>query len=204
MLGLLARIVRLLFALTFVTAIASAIAALVVKDRLRTRGKPDDDEVELVSIFDSLDFTTTARSLRRIEVTAMFGGGTLDLRLATLDPSGATIDARTIFGGFQVVVPPSWRVELAGSGIVGGYGDGRDQSYVDVNGRVLRIEGFSLFGGIGVVPESPEMGAPHLEKLEPRGAPGRAGAGGPGGQEIPAGARGLVTDPEGAGWPTGD
>ena len=80
----------------FVVAFGAALAvALRQKGQLASRGRPADNEVELVAIFDQADFTSTAGSLRRVDLTAMYGGGTLDLRLATLDPAGATVIART-------------------------------------------------------------------------------------------------------------
>jgi hypothetical protein len=170
-----------------VMAFAGALAvAFRLKGRLVPHGRPGDDEVELVAIFDQGDFTSTAKSLRRIDLTAMYGGGTLDLRLATLDPAGATLNARTIFGAYRVAVPGTWRVEPRGTGVFGGFGDARRREWVDPNGPRLTIEGFALFGGIGVVSETPDLGPPRPMTLDDRGnaAP------------EPVDNRGLVTDIE--------
>jgi hypothetical protein len=57
---------------------------------------------------------------------------------------------------------------------------------VDPNGPRLTIEGFALFGGIGVVSETPDLGPPRPMTLDDRGnaAP------------EPVDNRGLVTDIE--------
>jgi hypothetical protein len=171
----------------FVVASAAALAvAARLKGQLRPRGRPADDDVELVAIFEQADFTSTAKALRRIDVTAMYGGGTLDLRLATLDPSGAVVNARTVFGGYRIAVPGTWRVEMAGFGIFGGYGDMRPRAWVDPNGPRLTIEGFALFGGLGVVSETPDLGPPRPTTLDERNGSG----------DEPGANRGLETDIE--------
>jgi hypothetical protein len=152
---------RLILALSILAGIGSAIGAYVAKLRLFSKGEPADDEIDLVAIYDARDLTSTAPAFRRATVTAWYGGGTLDLRGATLDPAGATLSIRAIFGGYRLVVPASWRVELATVGILGGVGDGRDKELVDAGGPVLTIEGFAILGGVGIVSEAPD-----LEKAE--------------------------------------
>jgi hypothetical protein len=152
------RLVRLLFGFSVVSAIGSAVAALALRNRLVSRGDYRDDEIELVTIFDSHDFTSTATSFRHAAITTMFGGGTLDLRLATLDPAGATISSRTVFGGWRIAVPGTWRVEQRGIGLFGGFRDSRNRDWGDPSGPRLRIEGFALFGGMAVVSETPDLG----------------------------------------------
>ncbi len=152
-------VVRFLMVMSFLAAIGSALAAVIAKGRLTSRGGPEDDEVDLVTIFEPQEFTSSARALRRITATTMYGGGTIDLLGAMLDPGGATVRARTIFGGFRLVIPAAWRVELDGIGFAGGSADGRDQSLVDPQGPVLRVRSTAVFGGIGIVSEGPDRRA---------------------------------------------
>ena len=130
-----------------------------------------------------------AASLRRVDLTAMYGGGTLDLRLARLDPAGATISARVVFGGYRVAVPGTWRVERRGFGLFGGFGDARRQEWVDPNGPRLTIEGFAVFGGLGVVSETPDLGPARPPTLDDDGETAPR-------NEPPDDNRGLVTDIE--------
>jgi hypothetical protein len=183
------RVISGFFVFVVSAAVASAIAAVGLKGRLTSRGRPGDDEIELVAIFEGQDFTSIAPALRRVDLTAMFGGGTLDLRLARLDPAGATLSARTVFGGYRLAVPGTWQVEHRGFGLLGGVGDSRRREWLDPNGPRLTIEGFALFGGIGIVSETPDIGPARPPTLDaddgeaPRNAP-------------PADNRGLVTDIE--------
>ncbi len=155
------RAIRALFALflglLFVGGIASAVGAAVAKGRMESHGDEEDDEFDLVSIYESHDFASKARSLRRGSALSWYGGGTVDLRGATLDPAGATLTARSIFGGLRLVVPETWPVRLSMAGILGGVGDARDVGRVDQSLPVLQLEGLSVLGGIGIVSEAPDL-----------------------------------------------
>jgi hypothetical protein len=199
--GRIGRIVRGFVAFVIGSAVASAVTAAVLKGRITSRGRPADDEIELVSIFENRDFTSTAGSLRRVDLTAMFGGGTLDLRLARLAPEGATLSARTVFGGYRVAIPGTWRVEPRALGVLGGFGDSRQRAWVDPNGPLLRIEGFALFGGLGVVSETPDLGPPRPQTLDEDDGDGIRSTDAAR-NEPPADNRGLVTDIEQAPPPT--
>ena len=145
--------------MSFVAAIGSALAAVIAKRRMTSSGDPEDDEVNLVTIFEPREFASSARALRHVTATTMYGGGTIDLRGATLASGGATVRARTIFGGFRIVIPAAWRVELDGVGFAGGSADGRDQALVDPEGPLLRVRSTAVFGGIGIVSEAPDRQA---------------------------------------------
>jgi hypothetical protein len=156
---------RTFIGLSIMAGIASAIAAAVAKGRLLSKGEPADDELDLVAIYDALDLASTAPALRRASYTAWYGGGTLDLRGATLDPAGADLTVRAIFGGFRLIVPATWRVELHMAGVFGGIGDGRKRDLIDPVGPVLRIDGFAVFGGVGILSEAADFDE-DLDKAE--------------------------------------
>jgi len=113
------------------------------------------DEVQLVAIFDQLAFRSDARSFRGGSVDCWFGGGAVDLRDATLDPDGATLRMRTIFGGGQIVVPESWRVVNDVVVIAGGVADTRSPADRPDDAPELRLEGLAAFGGFVIASELP-------------------------------------------------
>ena len=129
-------LLRTFIVLTIMAGIASAIGAFYAKSRLLSKGEPDDNELDLVAIYEGLDLSSRAPALRRASYTAWYGGGTLDLRGATLDSAGATLTVRALFGGI---------------------GDARDRDGIDAEGPILRIEGFAVFGGVGIVSEAPDL-----------------------------------------------
>jgi len=163
MLGNLGRVVAALLFAWFLFVLAAAGLAFV-KRRAVVPQEPDADEVDLVASFGQLDYTSTANAFRGGSVQTWFGGGVVDLRHATLDPMGATIEVNALFGGGNLVVPEDWNVETKVAGI-GGIGDGRPQRDRSPEAPTLRVEGIALFGGWGITSEPADE--PGEEALAP-------------------------------------
>jgi hypothetical protein len=144
---------------TFV-AVAAILAATKRRDVVPQ--DPAADEVDLVASFGPLEFHSESGAFRGGTVTTWFGGGTLDLRDATLDPAGATLHANALFGGGNLVVPETWNVETRIVGI-GGAGDGRPKTDRTPDAPTLRLEGTALFGGWGIT--STPAGQDHPETV---------------------------------------
>ena len=166
---LMTRFLRTLLAIGFLASLGSVLGAVLARGRMTSRGGTADDELDLVAIFESLTFASTANALRRLRVTTWYGGGTLDLRGATLDPAGARMTLRALFGGLRVVVPETWRVAQRGTGIFGGIGDGRSAAGIDPEGPVLTLDGFAMFGGVGIVAQAPDLDVPYGRSVDPSG-----------------------------------
>ncbi|HYL40600.1 MAG TPA: hypothetical protein VET90_04760 [Candidatus Binatus sp.] len=164
------------FGLFLIGGIGSAIAAAVAKSRIESHGDESDDEFDIASIFTGQDFISKAPALRRGSALSWYGGGTVDLRSATLDPNGATLTARSIFGGLRLVVPETWPVHRDMIAAFGGVGDARSSDRVDTSLPVLRLEGFSVFGGIGIVSEAPDLDEKAAEQAEAAAASEAAAA----------------------------
>jgi hypothetical protein len=153
--GLLKGLVRLAVLGWLAAMVGGVIGANAVKRRTVVQDDPDADDVVLVGIFGPLDFASTARSFRGGIVEVWFGGGLIDLRDAVLDPAGADLRIRAVFGGGQIVVPESWRVTVAMRGL-GGVGDGRASDDRPMDSPELRIDATVLFGGFGITTDAPE------------------------------------------------
>lgn len=150
--------------------VALFVAAVIAKRSLVSRGGPDDDDVDLVAIMESFELASRATSFRGGTALTWFGGGTLDLRAATLHPDGARLTIRAMFGGLRLVVPPDWRVVHDVRAVFGGTGDARPGgggSTDAARGPTLVVDGWAAFGGLGIVAEAPDLDA---------GAPASAGA----------------------------
>lgn len=150
------RVFSIFLAGLVMSMIGSAITALTLKRRLIPETSPDANEVRLVAIFDPISFESRATSFRGGEVELWYGGGIIDLRGATLDPAGATLRVRTVFGGGQLLVPESWQVTTRVMG-VGGAGDGRPRMERAADAPRLTIEGMAFFGGLGISSDIPEQ-----------------------------------------------
>lgn len=159
------KVLRVVLAVV-VALIVTTTAALVAAARAKQQIEPTEDkaanEITAVGILGPMYFRSTAEALRRAAIECWFGGGAVDLRDAELDPAGARLDVRAIFGGGQIVVPETWRVELHVNGI-GGVGDGRPKLERQADAPLLTIDGFVLFGGFAVTSELSEADAERLE-----------------------------------------
>jgi len=92
-------------------SVASWITGLLVARKL-TSGDEGSDEFRLASIMGGKEFHSHAAHLKSGTAITSLGGMELDLREATLDPTGASLELRTTMGGIEVRVPQDWVVEV--------------------------------------------------------------------------------------------
>jgi hypothetical protein len=149
------RIIAGLIGLFATLAIGAAIAAASRKQQVEPLDDEDANEVRLVAIFSPVAFHSTATAFRGGTLDCWYGGGIVDLRDAILDPAGAHLDVKAVFGGAQIVVPREWRVEVNVSG-VGGARDVRPSADYPVTAPLLTVSGFVLMGGLGVSSDIPK------------------------------------------------
>ncbi len=147
------RIIRLIVVGWIVGVVVGAVAALRVKMGAGRDSDESADEIVATAIFGPLAYRSTAAQLRIGTLECWYGGGELDLRDATLDPAGATLSVRAIFGGGQILVPSSWRVVVDARGL-GGIQDVRDGIDIAADAPTLTIEGLLIAGGFAVMSES--------------------------------------------------
>lgn len=144
--------------------------------RRRTAGPPFDpsgDDIDVATIFDGADVRSEATSFRGGDVLCWYAGLTLDLSGVTIDPAGAYLRVRCVFGGVDLVVPEGCPVHVRSRAIMGGVGDMTDQR--DVAGPTLVIDALSVFGGVGV--RNPEDDERMADRLSASAADGTEAAG---------------------------
>jgi hypothetical protein len=141
----------------YVWPAAIVLAGLVILSHWRGRavGAPvrdDADEVvRATAIFSGPHVASTATRFRGAWLTALFGGVTLDLRGAGLDPGGAAVNATVVFGGVEILVPRGWRISVRSTPIFGGVDDKTDKSVqLDDTAPTLRVDAVALFGGVDI------------------------------------------------------
>jgi hypothetical protein len=148
--------------------VMGAMVFAAIKRREAVAQDPKADQVDLVASFAPLEFRSEAEHFRGGSVTTWFGGGSLDLSDATLDPQGATIHLSALFGGGNLVVPGTWNVESRIVGI-GGVGDSRPKIERPAGAPTLRLEGTAIFGGWGITSagEDEPAGAGAVDEVAP-------------------------------------
>ncbi len=131
------------------------IAAAIRKQGARDVGDETSDDVRIGAYFEGREFESEASAFADGEFEAWYAGLDIDLREATLDPAGATIVAKAVFGGIRIVVPSDWRIELHPRAIAGGVTNDTDEGEVlgadaAADGPIVTIEATAIFGGIQI------------------------------------------------------
>jgi hypothetical protein len=142
------RLVRSLLLLLAGAMAGFAAAAAMVRSWLSSHGDAASDDIALVAIFDGIDLESHATAFRGGTILAWYGGVALDLRAATLAP-GARLEIRAAFGGINVTVPPTWRVDASATGFAGGV-DIATTVPADPQAPTLVVRATSIFGGVAV------------------------------------------------------
>ena len=136
---------------TVVAAVAGTFAALNFKKNAPPRPDAEADEIDYASVMDGTEFASTASSFRGGRVLCWYGAADVDLREATIDPAGADLEVRTVFGGTRIVVAPGTPVSTHGPAIFGGVMNSVDGPEPTAEAPGLRISGFTIFGGLQVI-----------------------------------------------------
>lgn len=91
---------------------------------------------------------------RNFTAFALMGGGSLDLREASIAEGQVTIRAFTLMGGIEVIVPETVELHVHGIGIMGGISRPRGKP-APPGAPVVVVTGFALMGGIDVRQKPP-------------------------------------------------
>lgn len=106
------------------------------------------DRVSALVFFWGADRRSVSQQFSSAALTAIFGGIDLDLRGANI-AGRARVDAFAMFGGVDVKVPPTWRVEVTSLPVFGG-ADNKTHPPADPNAPVLDVHVVAIFGGATV------------------------------------------------------
>lgn len=82
------------------------------------------------------------------EVNCFFGGAKVDLSQADFQ-GNVSLEVNSVFGGIEIIVPDNWRIQNDVTAVLGGVNDRRPFAAGD-SGKVLRIHGSAVFGGVEV------------------------------------------------------
>ena len=138
---------------------ASVVGAAFARQRIPSVGTGEDNDVALTAIFAPVEFESHAAAFRGGSLLLWYGGGDIDLRGVMLDPAGARLTVRAIFGGGRIIVPETWAVDLRTRGIFGGSADMRPAFERAPDAPRLVIDGLTVFGGLAVFSSKPEIDA---------------------------------------------
>lgn len=112
-------------------------------------GTSTDNMLAGGATFGSVELRSTAPAVSGGDVSATFGTLKVDLRDATLQEGGATIDADATFGTVDIIVPRTWRVALSGEPFLGSISDKTVVPQAP-DAPVLRVNAKATFGSVNV------------------------------------------------------
>lgn len=87
---------------------------------------------------------------KKLTTFALWGNGVVDLRYADFTSTEVDIHAMSIMGATTILLPPEVNVEIHGRGVMGNF----DRSVLGQGtpgAPTVKIRGFSLWGGVGIV-----------------------------------------------------
>ncbi len=108
-----------------------------------------DDVIDATAIFGGVQRKVLSKNFLGGEITAVMGGAEIDLTQADITGT-AVLDISAVFGGVKLIVPPDWNVQNQATAIFGGVDDKRTTSGVINSGKMLIIDGATVFGGIEI------------------------------------------------------
>ena len=139
--------------------------------RRRTVGDETSDEFAIAVHVGGVQRVCKATSLRRGSVSVVLGGAELDLREATLDPSGADLELSATLGGVNVTVPSDWRVVVDDRARLGGVEAlVTDPEELPDDAPLLRVVAYARLGGVSIVTDAVRTRAAAHPGHELRGA----------------------------------
>jgi len=109
----------------------------------------DEDYIDEVTIFGGGKKIITSENFKGGKVTSIFGGMDLILTQCKLADGVVELEVFAMFGGWTLVVPPTWQVKSEVVAIFGGISDKRmigPESARD-NTQKLVVKGLVMFGG---------------------------------------------------------
>lgn len=113
-----------------------------------TQTTDSSDFMNATAILGGFNRKYSSQHFRGGNVTAIMGGGKVDLRDAQVSDNGANIDVFAIMGGVEILVPPNWIVEPRLTPILGGFVDRTRQE--NPGPQRLIVNGTAIMGTISV------------------------------------------------------
>ncbi len=106
-----------------------------------------DDTNQINIIFGGEKKVISAKDIKSLKASVMFGALELDLLDADFEGNEAYLELDCIFAGVEVIINRSINVIVSGSPIFGGFDDKTRQN-IDENSKTLYINYTAIFGGV--------------------------------------------------------
>jgi predicted membrane protein len=137
-------------ALFIIIGILMILGSRKAKDRFTSYTSSDKaDMIDYINIFSGAERQLITDNFTGGKITAIFGGGEVDLTKCHLAPGINVIEVTCVFGGTTLIIPEDWDISLEVTPILGGFSDSRKfrgDIQRDTSKRLV-IKGIVIFGG---------------------------------------------------------
>lgn len=113
------------------------------------QSESQDDEIDRVLVFSGMNKKFVSDNFRGATITAIFGGGDIDLSEVKAANKELTLDFTAIFGGLRVKLPKNWSISSGGAGILGGF-----ENSTKLSGKAttnVKVKGAAILGGVELI-----------------------------------------------------
>lgn len=107
------------------------------------------DFIQATAILGGFNRKCSSQQFRGGDITAIMGGGKIDLREARMQADQAVLDVFTLMGGVEIQVPSDWSVDQRFTPVLGGFEDRTNQA--PGNTKRLAIHGTAVMGGVKIM-----------------------------------------------------
>lgn len=119
-----------------------------VNKKIKELNEKKTGENEYCATFSGQDVKFDGEKFTGADLTAVFGGVKCDLRNAVIEADNV-INASSIFGGIDILVPENVKVKIKSSSIFGGVSDERKYTE-NKEGNTIYVNATCLFGGVDI------------------------------------------------------
>ena len=117
----------------------------------------DQDRLNLSMVLGGGEYRLTSKKFKGGKITAIMGGGTLDLTNAEMETNEVEIGVFALMGGLEIRIPKHWHLNVSATPIMGGVEDKTHNAHTENNGldmpqtgKRLTIIGSLILGGLEV------------------------------------------------------
>jgi predicted membrane protein len=109
------------------------------------------DILDLSMVFGGGDYKFDSKSLHGGSISAVMGGGTINLRNAEMAESEMVLDIHVIMGGIELIIPDHWAAIVGVTPVLGGVDNKSLASQTgEKPGKRLIVNGAAIMGGIEI------------------------------------------------------
>ncbi|MFC1569413.1 LiaI-LiaF-like domain-containing protein [bacterium] len=110
----------------------------------------DDKLIDLSFVLNGGELKYSQKNLKGGKLSAILGGGSIDLQMADMEGSEIVLDIFIMMGGFEIKLPKHWKVDNQSTLILGGIEDKTTFSNDQIITKTIIIQGEVIMGGIEI------------------------------------------------------